>query len=319
MFDKILVPLDESKLAEKALPWAEEMAVHFGSKITLLNSGTVEDTPRHDEVQVYLKKTAGDVEQGIKKAFASRAKTKAEVTTAITGVAGMLNNAAEEILDYADKQDMNMIIMATHGRTGITRWVLGDTANKVARAFSCPILLIRAKTEVPEDVHISKILVPLDGSKESETVLPYVEAIAGKLKPEIRLLNVVELLYHVYAYPAAAGYGGDGIVRVPFNPEEMKPYKDAGHKYINGISAKLKEKGYKNTIEVRVGTPGEEIMEAEKESKPDLVIMSTHGHSGFGRLEHGSIADKVLHGGISPLLLVRPKPMKSNDSKEKNK
>ncbi len=312
MFNKILVPLDGSKLAEKALPYAEEMVIEFGSKVTLLSAGAPEDTPLHDEYYQYLNKTYPAVEERIKKTVASPAKKKVKIDTALTGRIGLVNDAAAEILDYADKQDFNMIIMATHGRTGAMRWVLGDTANKVARAFSCPLLLIRAKTDVPESVHIKKILVPLDGSKEGEAVLPYVEAFAAKLKPEIILLHVVDLLYHVYAYPAAAGYGGDGIVRVPYTPEEMKPSVETGEKYIKGISDKLAEKGISNKTEIRTGTAGEEIMEAEGERRPDLIIMSTHGHSGFGRFEHGSITDKVLHGGAAPLLLVRPPKPKSS-------
>ncbi len=314
MFNKILVPLDGSKLAEKALPWAEEMGIHFGSKITLLNAGTVEDTPKHDEMQVYLNEVAAGMEQRMIKSGAIVPRSKYKISTVITGPSGLINDTAGQILNFADKKDMNMIIMATHGRTGFTRWVLGDTANKVARAFSCPILLIRAKTEIQEGFHLRKILAPLDGSKESEVTLPYIEAIAEKLKPEIKLLNVVELLYHVYAYPSAAGYGGDGIVRVPFNEEEMKPHREAGRKYIDGISNKLREKGLNNSAEVRVGSAGEEILEAEKEIKPDLLIMSTYGHSGFGRFDHGSITDKVLHAGNTPILLVRPQKPVSEKS-----
>ena len=312
MFNKILVPLDGSKLAEKALPYADEMAIHFGANITLFHSGATGETTKHNEMQAYLNKTSAEMEKRIANAFANKSKPKAQVDTAITGTTGFINNAAAEILSYADTGNIDMIIMGTHGRTGVTRWMLGDTANKVARAFTCPILLIRAVTEVPDDIHFQRILVPLDGSKESEAVLPYVENLVGKIKPDIKLLNVVDLLYHVYAYPAAAGYGGDGIVRVPFNPEEMKPYREAGEKYIKGISVKLSEKGYKNGAEVRVGVPGDEIIEAEKAIKPDLVVMSTYGHSGFGRWEHGSITDKVLHAGMTPLFLVRPQ--KSKDS-----
>jgi nucleotide-binding universal stress UspA family protein len=303
LFNKILVPLDGSKLAEKALPYAAEMVSKFGSHVTLLAAGAAPDTNQHDEAEDYLRKTSASLEQIVKKKTPAM---KDNVTTAITGQTGFLNNAAIEILDYAQKQDMNMIIMATHGRTGITRWMLGDTANKVAQAFSCPIMLIRAKTDVPAVIRLRKILVPLDGSKEGEAVLSYVENLAEKLNPNIVLLNVVELLYHVYAYEAAVGYGGAGIVRVPYNPEEMKPFRDTAEKYMRKISGRLAEKKIETSTEVRVGAPGDEIIEAEEEIGPDLVVMSTHGHSGFGRFDHGSITDKVLHGGNAPLLLVRP-------------
>lgn len=306
MFNKILVPLDGSKIAEKALPYAEEMAVEFGSKVTLLSAGAPEDTPQHDEYYEYLNKTSAALEAHMKKTGHLPPQKKVNITTAITGRTGLFSDPAAEILDYADKEDHNMIIMSSHGRTGILRWVFGSTANKVIQAFSCPLLLIRAKMDIPEYVHIKKIIVPLDGSRESEAALPYAEAFAKTLKSDITLLHVVELLYHVYAYPSAVGYGGDGIVRVPYTPEEMQPFVETGTKYIRGISDKLKEKDIEHKLEVRTGSPADEIIEAEGEMNPDLIIMSTHGQSGFGRFDHGSVADKVLHSGGTPLLLVRP-------------
>jgi nucleotide-binding universal stress UspA family protein len=198
--------------------------------------------------------------------------------------------------------------MATHGRTGIQRWTLGDTANKVARAFKCPVLLIRAKGKSLKSVHMGKILVPLDGSLPSEAVLPYIVDLASKVKSKVILLCVVEMHYHIYSYAEpAAFYGAAGVMKIPYSKEEMKPIIAVAEKYIKSVSAKLIEEGIKAEYEVRVGLPGDEIISAEEKLRPDMVAMSTHGHSGFGRFDHGSIADKVLHAGKTPLLLVRPK------------
>jgi nucleotide-binding universal stress UspA family protein len=87
----------------------------------------------------------------------------------------------------------------------------------------------------------------------------------------------------------------------------MKPWKEVGEKYIKSVNDKLTVEGIKASYEVRVGSAGEEIIEAEAKMHPDVVAMSTHGHSGFGRFDHGSVTDKVLHAGSTPLLLVRPK------------
>jgi nucleotide-binding universal stress UspA family protein len=80
-----------------------------------------------------------------------------------------------------------------------------------------------------------------------------------------------------------------------------------GEKYIKSVNEKLTVEGIKTSYEVRTGSAGEEIIKAEEEMHPDMVAMSTHGHSGFGRWENGSIADKVLHAGNTPILLVRPR------------
>lgn len=307
MYKRILVPLDTSKLAEIAIPYAEELAVKLGSEVILIHVRTSADAPDKTEHRAYISKMAGEVEQHIKKSSALPPGEKVKVVSAIIGSPSIITHPAEQILDYAEKENISLIVVATHGRSGISRWTLGSTANKLARASKCPVLLIRAKTAVPESVHLEKILVPLDGSKLSEAVLPYIENLASKLKTRINLLNVVENAYYIIPVYDGMGYGTAGIVRVPYNEEEVKPLKEAAEKYVKSISDKLMTEGIKANYEVRVGFAGEEIIEAEVEMHPDMVAMSTHGHSGFGRWENGSITDKVLHAGNTPLLLVRPR------------
>jgi nucleotide-binding universal stress UspA family protein len=305
MYKRILVPLDTSKLAEIALPYAEELASKLGSEVILIHVKTRADVPDNVDHRVYISKMAATTEQNVKKSPALPSGEKVKVASAVVGSVGLLTHPAEEILGYAEKENISLIVMATHGRTGIRRWTLGDTANKVARASKCPVLLIRANTDVPESVHLDRILVPLDGSKLSEAVVPYIENLASKLKTKISLINVVEPPYHYY--PGYGGMGYESIVRAPYTEEEIKPLKEVAEKYVKSVSEKLMAEGIKTSYEVKVGSAGEEIIKVEEEIHPDMVAMSTHGHSGFGRWEHGSVADKVLHHGNIPLLLVRPK------------
>jgi nucleotide-binding universal stress UspA family protein len=308
MFKRLLVPLDGSKLAEIALPYAEELAIHLGSEVILINVRMPSEAPDNPEHKVYIGKLVATVEQDIKKSRALPPGETVKVASDIIGSSGLLTHPAEQILDYAEKENISLIVMATHGRTGIRRWMLGSTANKVARASKCPVMLIRASAKIPESVRLGKILVPLDGSKQSEVVLAYIENLASKLKPRISLLNVVEPPYQIYpVYEGIGYYGSTGMVRVPYTEEEVKPLKEAAEKYMKSVSDKLMDEGIKTNYEVRIGSPSEEIIEAEKRLGVDIMVMSTHGHSGFGHWDYGSIADKVLHAGSTPLLLVRPR------------
>jgi nucleotide-binding universal stress UspA family protein len=308
MFKRLLVPLDTSAVAEIALPYAEEIARHFGSEVILIHVKNQTDVPDKPERRAYLTRMAATTEQNIKKSMDIPPGEKVKVASAIVGMPRRINHPAEHILDYAEKENISLIVMATHGITGIRRWAMGSTANNVTRAFNRALLLIRTSPDVPRSVHIANMLVTLDGSKQSEAVLPYVETIAAKLKAEIHLLYVVELLYHIYPYSEPLGfYGTAGMIKVAYNAEEMKPMKEVGEKYIKSVSNKLTAGGIKTDYEVRIGSPGDEIIKVEAEIRPDIVAMSTHGHSGFGRWDHGSITDKVLHAGTTPLLLVRPK------------
>jgi nucleotide-binding universal stress UspA family protein len=307
MYKKILVPLDTSELAEMALPYAVELAVKLGSELVLLHVGTLADGPDTADHNVYLNNITTATEQKIKKSRELPPGAKVKVTSEILGSPSIVTNPPEEILEYAEKEKVSLIVMATHGRTGISRWALGSTANQVARAAKCSILLIRCGAPNRKKASLDKLLVTLDGSKPSEAVLPYIEALASRLKSRVKLLNVVEPLYHVYPYSEGLGYyGSAGVVRVPYTEEEMKPTADVAEKYMKDVNAKLSSKGVISSYEIKIGSPAEEIIKAEEAMKPDMVAMSTHGHSGFGRFEHGSVADKVLHAGTAPLLLVRP-------------
>jgi nucleotide-binding universal stress UspA family protein len=308
MLKRLLVPLDGSTLAENALPYAEEIARHFGSEIILVNVRTPTENLDNPEQRTYLTRMVATLEQDIKKSKDMPAGEKVKVTSAIIGSPG-LTHPAEHILDYAAQENVSLIVMATHGRTGISRWTLGDTANKVARAFQCPLLLVRASAKPLKSVHFSNILVPLDGSLPSEAVLPYSELFASKLKAKITLLHVVETQYHLYPYGASMVYyyAAAGVIKVPYTEQEMKPMKDVAEKYIKSVSDKLAATGIETSHDITIGEPEEEIITTEERLHPDIIAMSTHGHSGFGRFEHGSTTDRVLHAGITPLLLVRPK------------
>ena len=163
------------------------------------------------------------------------------------------------------------------------------------------MVLIRAKgarPDVREKGVLSKALVPMDGSKEGETVIPYIENLASKLGAEITLLQVVAIAYHVYI-------SGDAPAQVPYTLEEMEPLKAGAASYLEKMASSLEERGVRTKCEVRVGAAGQEIISLAEEINADVVAMSTHGRSGVGRWVFGSVAERVVRSGTTPVLLVR--------------
>jgi len=159
------------------------------------------------------------------------------------------------------------------------------------------VALIRAKGARP-DVRgkdtLDKALVPLDGSKESEAVIPYIEELASKLEVEVTLLHILAPHYYIYSETQL---------------KQMESLRTSAKGYIERVAAQLKQKGIAATAEFREVTQGaeaEEIIKLADETQADVVAMSTHGRSGIGRWVLGSVADRVLHEGNTPLLLVRP-------------
>ena len=277
MYNKIVVPLDGSKLAEVALPYAEEMAAKMGSDIILLTVLESDEPQEHEKQQMYTEKVA-EVTRYHAAKYLGNGGSKAVKIAAATRT----GNPAEAIIDYADKGDYTLIIMASHGRSGISRWAVGSVADKVVRAKARqPVMLIRAKesrSDVREKRVLKKVLVPLDGSPGGQTVIPFISKIASRLDMELTLLQVVS-------------QNGD----TTRNAET----------YLQDECRKLAEEGITSGYRVSKGTVADRIIDLADELAFDLVAMSTRGRTGVSAWPMGSTAQKVFLGGNTPLLLIK--------------
>ena len=271
--ESMVVPLDGSKLAEVALLYAEELGARTGSDIILLS--VLEFAGNQD--MAYLKRII-DVTKHHAKKYLVMSGTK-EVNVCATTCVG---NPAEAIVDYTCKWGCKMIVMATHGRSGIGRWAVGSVADKVVRSSTnLPVMLIRSKKARP-DVRqkrlLRKVLVPLDGSISSQAVTPYISQFALKLEMELTLFQVVQ---------------------------QTDNHKAEAESYLQTRCAELEQQGISANYRVQVGSPADEIIDLADEMAVDLVAMSTRGKTGRPLWTIGSVAHKVLLGGNTPLLLVR--------------
>ncbi len=295
MFKRILVPLDGSKLAELALPYAEELAGVFDAELNFLYVCEPAHKQHRYEYQVYIDKIAELV----------RNRIEEERPPAKVKAAALIGHPAAVIIEYANENGVNLIIMATHGRSGIMAWTMGSITNKVLRRVSMPLLLIRAGVPTPKAGQgkiINKILVPLDGSDAGEAALPYVRELTEKLEAEVILLQVVTPGRHVHTI------GGLDYVR--FDGHEISSMEAKAREYLEQVSGKLT--GTKATVrsEVKIGDAAQEIIKFGDEISTRLVAMSSHGRSGIERWTFGSITHKVLHAGNTPVLVVRAQEAK---------
>jgi nucleotide-binding universal stress UspA family protein len=277
IYRKIVVPLDGSPLAEVALPYAEEIAGKIGSEMVLLSVLPSEETEEYRNNYTYMEKIVDLTIHQVEKYAHGNGHPKCTVCTATR-----MGNAAQGILDYIDRGHLCLVVMATHGRSGISRWAVGSVADKVVRSTTRqPLLLIRAKGAHP-DVRAKRIfkkaLLPLDGSMESEAVMPVITTLASNLQMEISLLRVLPRMNHSLS--------------------EVETY-------LQDWCERLAEKGITSKYEIRAGSPADHIIDLADESACDLVAMCTHNHNIGSLWPLGSVAQKVLLAGNSPLLLVR--------------
>lgn len=295
MYEKVLVPLDGSELAEVALPYAEELAGRLGSSVNLIYVSESADDQYRRMHEFYLEKIAEVTKQGAARYLKASERGKVMVdSTVLTG------NPAEEIVRYADKENVGLIVMATHGRSGIGRWALGSIADKVVRSASQPVALIRAKgarPDVREKGILNRALIPLDGSKESESAIPCIAELVVQLKAEAVLFQVLTLGYHTMT--------AQGYEYVIYPAQQMESDRIHAKAYLDKVGASLKKRGVTVRSEVKFGSAADEIVRFAEEIKADMVAMATHGRSGLGRWVLGSVAERVVRAGNTPVLLVR--------------
>lgn len=295
MYKKILIPVDGSNLAHVAIPYAERIAAAFGSTITIMYvSHSLEDS--HSNMhKLYLEKMVEVIKSEISNYIDKPPRKMITVESAT-----VVGDPAQEIVDFADKQNTNLIVMSTHGRTGVTRWALGSVADRVLRATKRPVALIRVRSAEPKVLGkrlISKILVALDGSERSEIIIPYIQNLAWRIKADVILLHVLE---PTYGFQKAGGFHYD-IYSKKQEESMVLFYKD----YLNGIADKFRKRTIATRYQIRFGNAAETIIDYADKIGADFIAMATHGRSGVSRWVLGSATERVLRMGHTSLFLVR--------------
>jgi nucleotide-binding universal stress UspA family protein len=272
--------------------------------INVWSSGTVEPSARiaHqvEAAQRYLEEVA-----------AGLAKQGARVRT-IVGP----DHVAATILDAADHEDVDLIAMSTHGRSGLGRFLLGSVADAVVHHAKAPVLLVRSSSQT--EPHYRRILAPLDGSEVAHAALPHVREIAACTGAEVVLLQVVpQPRLPVYDSSVTRSWSGvsagelidDGEVteKSSFDRErrDVAYLEEVAEVHLDQVAAGLEHAGIRVTPVVQVGAPAETILDFVKAEHIDLITMSTHGRSGLARFMMGSVADRVVRHAEAPVMLVR--------------
>ncbi len=299
MYGRILVPLDGSNLAEQVLPYVKALAQGLRSKIELLNIILPLRPDFKDRSYVrYLGKVSGlartAAQEYLDKVAAPLRDAGLTVSTTIHE-----GDAATYIVDEAQEQPDTLIAMSTHGRSGVTRWVMGSVTDKVLHATTNPMLVVRAQESKrpAADVVLRGIIVPLDGSGLAEQVLPHAAGLAKALGLSITLVNVIAIPQLSYAYANFPTLPYEDLTRIA--EEDAKEYLE---KVVN----RLRQQGV-SSVEYRVtpGGPASIITDAAKAMPDHLIAMTTHGRSGIRRWVLGSVADRVVSHSTTPVLMIR--------------
>src|SRR4249920_443723 len=282
MYTRMLIPLDGSKVAEQVLPYARFLAKALKIPVELL-----------EVVDLEALRLLANPERGryIDTLLSEKIETNKSYLEAIaqsfqgTQVICFVEKGTPEdvVIERAATDKDTLIVMATHGRSRIQRWVLGSVADKVLHGSTNHLFLIRANDQgkTVGETLLKKVIVPLDGSPLAETVLPYVVDLAKKMRLEV-------VLVRAYALPTSTA-------------DEYETYSDEliglieaeARDYLAEKVKEVKGKGLENVSSVvNVGYGAEEIITLARNTPDNFIAMSTHGRSGIKRFALESVTDR---------------------------
>lgn len=287
--NRVITPLDGSPLAERVLPLAACLARQTNNKLLLVESAlsplSMEVGPAITMVQdaaiEYLREQAAHLKD--------RYRVHVDVKTAIA-------DPARLILESATASS-SAIVMATHGRSGVSRLLIGSVAEHVLRQAPVPVYLLPAKAgPLPDYPDIRHILVPLDGSPLAQSVLEPVTDLALATGAEVTLLRV----FDDDSQPSAHGFGTAA--------DQRRMEADARATF-GLIESHLLVKGVIVSGRWATGQPAAEILAMAHALKPSLIALATHGRSGLERLRFGSVTEAVLHAVELPVMTFGPQAL----------
>ncbi|HZS79754.1 MAG TPA: universal stress protein [Ktedonobacteraceae bacterium] len=320
MYKRIMVPLDGSERAEKALPVAARIARASSGIVILAQVAALPVTYTSYTMAAYAG-DAIDEELHSIESYLNDLSKRGVLQGVKTETKVLFGSAAPTLLSIATSCNADLIVMTSHGRTGLKRWVLGSVAQKIARTSPVPVLVLRENGIMPvtsaAGSRALRALVTLDGSVIAKAALEpaayLVSALSAPGKGELHLLRVVKPPTHL-SLPADVSL------------ETWK--QQALHKakaYMTSVVEHLRE-GPLAALHlvitwsvvmdddvagaiVRFAESGEDAEGAGMSTRCDLLAMATHGYTGLQYWVLGSITERVLGSTRVPMLVVRPSEM----------
>jgi nucleotide-binding universal stress UspA family protein len=286
MFRRLLVPLDGSSLAERALPYAVRLAESRGRLVLMRAEAEHEPSQAVTEAEEYLRDMAQHVSPEV------------PVETVV-----MHGHAAPQILAAAQQFDADAIVMASHGRTGLPHLLFGSVTEAVLANGILPVLVIHVRPgEAPASPfapYSARVLVAQDGSIFDAAARQAALDVVG-VHGEVVLMTAAPEPDHVIEDERGQVF--------EYLDQLEEGRRQAGRDYLNIVADELRRRPYaaEVTTDVRIGDPATCITLAATERGVDLVVMATHGRTGVRRAMDGSVAGTVLRTGPTPVLLVNP-------------
>lgn len=291
---KILLPTDFSDCCKEAFDYAVYWAQHFDAELHMLHAivlheeGTKAPVQMFENTQQYIEKAATTEMTRLVHQLESNSLKVRKVQKRGISVAPV-------VLEYAEENEIDLIVLGTHGRRGIQRLLLGSVAEEVVRLAPCPVMTIRASETARKPDSVKNILVPIDFSEHSRQSLAAAGQIATIYGAKIQVLHVIQETVHPSFYVTGKTSVFDLV------PDIRKKATEALKKAVHeSVGAAVEA-----DLFVREGRPSAEITKSVTDYRSDLIVIATHGLTGIESMMVGSAAERVVRMAPCPVLTVK--------------
>ena len=305
LYRRILLPLDGSDVARSALATAVGISRLLDTRLTLMSVLQEGSTSARPVGATHGAGSDGsaDIEpdaESLAAAYLDAIATELQQLGVQTDSTVVTNpDAASEIVLTARDRDAQLIVMASRGRSGIVRGLLGSVTDRVIHSSPIPVMVVPAD----DDSDVARwtprsIIVPLDGSELAESALPHAEMMAG-------VANIPIILVRSVPFPITYGadmYAGMSTAMIASAEEDEK----IARQYLAEVATRLRAHGHHVETHMSAGHPRTEIAAVAQETEDSIVIMTTRGASGLTRWVVGSVADSVIRSSGVPVLIIPP-------------
>jgi nucleotide-binding universal stress UspA family protein len=289
-----MLPLDGSRFSELALPLAIRLANQSGARLHIVRVHVPSLTAGDAIVSENYDELVRDWEREALSVALDRA-----TDAGVRATGELLEGPVVEGLQrYIEAAGIDLVVMTTHGRSGIKRAVMGSVAEQCVRKTDIPILLIHPRSDMDEVAtdlaNVKRILVPLDGTEESEAVLPHVISLARLAGAELVLARVAFAPFDI-----AVTVGAKALT------DYLERMRAEGEQYLGEIQAAMPADLVISRTSLTAERAPDGILRAAQAEGADMIAMATHGRSGWSRIAVGSVAETVLHKATTPVLLIK--------------
>jgi nucleotide-binding universal stress UspA family protein len=304
----VLVPLDGSETGERALPWAKAVAGST-AQILLMEVTPVASTVRSiggqviGEAETIQEGYRQMAEQQLSDAVEKWFDTSDNVSTTIA-----IGDPSEQILATAEEKGADLIVMSSHGRGAIGRFVSGSVADRVVRHAPLPVMIVGPEGEIVRDAKIERVIAPIEDTDLSRAALPVAGALAKLTGAPIVVMNVIVPTGDMTPlYPGLVG-----TIPAPAIQDTHDQLAEAASATVDEAVALLKNDGVDASGEIYMGGAANSIMSALQPG--DVIVLSSHARSGLARWVIGSTSMKLIRNGEAPVVVVTRESIEATNS-----